>query len=387
MSSPIVHLARRKPSVETRIHLFTRAGGRCEFDNCNRLLLEHHITKATGNYAEMAHIVAFSQNGPRGEGDLTPDEREDLSNLMLLCPTCHKHIDDHPDTYPVEVLMTFKGTHERRIFMLTDTKPDKHTVPLVLKAMIGSSPVDISVPAMQQAVSPWYLDPREVLEIDLTSIREMGTDSYWITTSDTIAERVKRFYDQKLDSGPLRHVSVFALAPIPLLVALGANLSNKIPTALFQRHRDTEEWGWKNEGPVVSFGHSLVREGTSSEHVALMLSLSGRIAFDTVESHIDGRFSVYEVAPQELEPTLQLLRLEQDLRSFRDCYMALVRLIVAQHSGLKNIHLFPALPAPAAVAIGFDLMPKCDPALTVYDFRRDAGGFAKTLEVNSHETK
>jgi len=93
----VVHLKRRKPSVDTRIHLFVRAGGRCEFDNCNRYLLEHHVTKTTGNYSQMAHIVAYSPRGPRAESGLSKTERNDLSNLMLLCPSCHKHIDDNTD--------------------------------------------------------------------------------------------------------------------------------------------------------------------------------------------------------------------------------------------------------------------------------------------------
>jgi hypothetical protein len=32
--------------------LFARAAGRCEFDGCNRLVIEHHVTKEAGNYGE-----------------------------------------------------------------------------------------------------------------------------------------------------------------------------------------------------------------------------------------------------------------------------------------------------------------------------------------------
>jgi hypothetical protein len=49
-----------------RIMLFVRACGRCEFDGCNSYLLEHHLTLTEGNFAEIAHVVAFKPDGPRG---------------------------------------------------------------------------------------------------------------------------------------------------------------------------------------------------------------------------------------------------------------------------------------------------------------------------------
>ena len=82
-----------------RLLLFVRAGGRCEFDGCNKDLLKHHVTLKEGNFAEMAHIVAFKPEGPRGKGGRRPAQINDVRNLMLLCPQCHKLIDDHPDDY------------------------------------------------------------------------------------------------------------------------------------------------------------------------------------------------------------------------------------------------------------------------------------------------
>jgi hypothetical protein len=60
----------RAPKADTRVLLFTLAGGRCEFDKCNRYLLAHHVTHREGNFADMAHIVAFRPQGPRGSEPL-----------------------------------------------------------------------------------------------------------------------------------------------------------------------------------------------------------------------------------------------------------------------------------------------------------------------------
>ena len=55
----------------------------------------------------MAHVVAFKKGGPRGSGP-RPEDINDVGNLMLLCPPCHKLIDTHPEKYPVSVLEKYK---------------------------------------------------------------------------------------------------------------------------------------------------------------------------------------------------------------------------------------------------------------------------------------
>ena len=56
----------------TRLLLVVRAGGRCEFDGHNEYLLHHPLTLTPGNFAQMAHIVAFKEDGPRGKSPLRP---------------------------------------------------------------------------------------------------------------------------------------------------------------------------------------------------------------------------------------------------------------------------------------------------------------------------
>jgi len=58
---------------------------------------------------------------------------------------------------------------------------------------------------------------------------------------------------------------------------------------------------------------------------------------------------------------------------------------VGHHPQLETIHLFPAVPPPIAILCGRELMPKVDPALRVYDFRKKQGGFDFVLEVNKND--
>lgn len=69
----------------------------------------------------MAHIVARSTEGPRGQNALTRAERDHYDNLILLCPNCHADIDDvNPGDWPVELLHRTKREYEDRVRELVE---------------------------------------------------------------------------------------------------------------------------------------------------------------------------------------------------------------------------------------------------------------------------
>ena len=89
--------------------LWGRAANRCAFPNC-RIELTPDGRSVLG---EIAHIVAMSPSGPRGDSALSPTDRDDYSNLLLLCPTHHALVDSNPEEWTVEKLKLMKLEHER----------------------------------------------------------------------------------------------------------------------------------------------------------------------------------------------------------------------------------------------------------------------------------
>lgn len=61
---------------------------------------------------EACHIVAQSDDGPRGDSPISPEQRDKFANLILLCNIHHKQIDDQFIAFPVERLLTIKSDHE-----------------------------------------------------------------------------------------------------------------------------------------------------------------------------------------------------------------------------------------------------------------------------------
>jgi hypothetical protein len=62
--------------------------------------------------AQIAHIFAASDNGPRSKLGLTQQERSAPDNLILLCPTHHGIVDNQHETYPPSTLQAWKSQHE-----------------------------------------------------------------------------------------------------------------------------------------------------------------------------------------------------------------------------------------------------------------------------------
>lgn len=377
----VVRMPKRQVPAAALLRLYVQAGGWCEFNGCPHYLMEHHLTLAAGNYGQAAHIVAFHENGPRGRTHPRPKVINEVENLMLLCPGCHHMIDEDPAQYTVAVLREYKRHHEERIRHVTGLGPDYKTTIVQLKAKIGDHTVAIPAPLVTEAVAPRYPTDARGYVIDLTSIQG-DDDAFMQTATQTIRANMSRVYAPGMDVEQTRHISLFALAPIPLLMFLGSQLSNKIPVDLYQRHRDSENWVWKTVGTPVQYQIHQHTKGTAHLKVALILSLSGTIRLDSLPPEIDERFSIYEITLANCVPNPMFLRLKQDLDNFKAVYQTCLRIIGRNHGTVPAIHLFPAIPAPVAVQCGRELLPKVDPALYVYDNDKKKGGFTLAWRIN-----
>jgi CBASS immunity sensor of nucleotide second messenger signals/HNH endonuclease len=378
--SPI-QSARNIP-LKTKVVLWVRAGGRCEFDDCNEYLLKHHVTLDELNLGEFAHIVAFRPEGPRGEDSQRPVDIHDVSNLMLLCPRCHKLIDD-PGTkekFTKVTLARHKREHEERIFRLTAAKPERKTTVVQLLAKVGGQPVSIPRADIWDAVAPMYPADDKGCIIDLSTLDD-GSDSYYSVAMDKIARSVDNLYDPGLHTDAPRHISLFALAPMPLLMFLGHHLSNKTPVDLYQRHRDTQTWTWRTSGPRVQYLLRRIREGTTRDRVALLLSLSATLDVDKLPAHIDSTYTIYEITLEGQLPTPLFLTQRQDLEAFRSIYHQILAEILRDHGSISSIDVFPAVPAPIAVLCGFEVFPKVSPRIRVFDNDNRRGGWSFILEI------
>lgn len=365
----------RDVSCRDRVILYARAAGRCSFRGCNRNIVEHHLTGDAGNFGETAHIYAFSEDGPRGDAPGRPADPDVLENLILLCPPCHKLVDDTPEKYPVAELREARDIHEQRIRRVGDLAPEHRALALLLVAPIAGQPSAITDEHVSEAVRARYLlaDPFVIAH----SLGRDETPEAIQQAALHVSEEVAAFLATHRRHGT-PPVGIFGIAPIPLLMHLGSRLGNKRWVELYQLHRDTNDWCWKLDGEPVDFTTKKLREGRSDK-VAVIVSISGRNGLQTLPVTYEDA-TVYELFPVAREPDRTLIRRQEDLANFRRAYREALDAIRRDHGCPAELGMFPAVPIPFAVVLGADLLPKADPVLDVHDLRKDK--FIPVIKVN-----
>jgi hypothetical protein len=72
----------------------------------------------------MAHIHGAQPGSNRYDASQTPSQRDDYSNLILLCPTHHTIIDQkqNEEKYTAKILLEMKAAHETYVFSKLEAK-------------------------------------------------------------------------------------------------------------------------------------------------------------------------------------------------------------------------------------------------------------------------
>ena len=379
---------RKEPTDRTKYVVWGAAGGRCTL--CNSSVLENENLGEPVPIGELAHNVGAtgSAGSPRGERKLSRDDRAEPENLLLLCRNCHKPVDDGGaiGRYTVEQLRKKKREHEQRVYELTEIGADrKATVLRVVGSIRGVTP-ELARDTVLTAATATGLFPQRLagahwnlVEADLRHHVGENDGAYFQRVTPEIDELAQRVH-AGVRSDEITRLAVFAIARIPLLVYLGAQLDDKVPTIIFQRHRVDEgnAWVWPGEdGKVPDFDVELLQEGTDVRNVAVTLNLSGAIGRAELPAFIDKTFTIYSLSSSELGPSA--ISSLAALRAFESVLRSLLARIEGRTKPVA-LSVFAAIPVAAAVTLGRVLMPNVSPALHLYDRDKD-GKFFFALEI------
>ena len=373
---------RRTPSLSsrTRLVLWTRGAGRCYI--CNKALLGDLLTGAEDrNFGFVAHIVAEAPGGPRGDPVRSSLLADDASNLLLLCHVHHKLIDvDAVAAYPESRLLEIKRDHENRIEIVVDVAPDRSSHVLRYAANIGGHQSPVAYAEIAAAMLPerYPADGRHTLDIELRgSAFQDREEDFWSIEQENLRRQFRSKLGGLLERRDIRHLSVFALAPQPLLIELGRLLGDIVPASVHQKHREPVGWRWaEDEGPIQLEIDAPSKPG---DEVALILAMSATLDPERVRRVLGPETAVWAVRASE--PHNDILRRAEDLQRFRRTMRRVYDRIKSDHPAARQIHVFPAVPVAAAVEVGRTWMPKADLPLEIYDENRAVGGFARALRI------
>jgi hypothetical protein len=100
----------RRDSIPHNVEreLWGRSGGYCSNPACRADLIIYTPSGRAVGIGELAHVIAWSPDGPRGTERGLSQAADRVENLVLLCPTCHKVVDDAPSDFPVDRLVEWR---------------------------------------------------------------------------------------------------------------------------------------------------------------------------------------------------------------------------------------------------------------------------------------
>ncbi|RKU13080.1 hypothetical protein C6503_16150 [Candidatus Poribacteria bacterium] len=375
---------RRTIPEHTRLKLWVKAAGRCEFKGCNEPVWRNNLTLSDRNFGEVAHIIAASEDGPRGS-EKSVDLRINYSNLMLLCPRCHIEIDRDPNKYSSELLRQWKQEHEKRIEIQTNYPEEIHKSTVVLFTVkIKDRIPRINHEAYRNAMFPKYpID--EGIKIEMPDFDRHGDEAEWGTYARTIERKIKTRVEEGIDEKKIKHFSVFAIGPMPLLMFLGKCIGDTMPADLYQSHRNIKDtsqtWSWQGEEGEMQTAYIVnpIKVVENSENIAIVLALSDTIGPDKYANFVDDTFSIYEITIEN--PSPHFLRNPKQLEHFSYEYRKLLNQVQAAHGHRCKVFILPAVPISIAVECGRVLLPTKDPEIFACEYY-DQDGFRRVLKIN-----
>lgn len=110
-------------SDKDRKILWGRSGNQCAFCRVP-LVVNRTALDAESVVGEECHIISAAATGPRHDPAFPSDQFDLLDNLVLLCATHHKMIDDQQETYTAKVVHSIKSNHEKWVETRLDVKAE-----------------------------------------------------------------------------------------------------------------------------------------------------------------------------------------------------------------------------------------------------------------------
>lgn len=105
------------PDAHTQRRLFAASAGYCQNPGCaNELFID--ASGKSIHIAEMAHVFAANDGGPRAKPELSEQDRGSFANLIMLCANCHTMVDKAPEAFPDFTMINWKREHANKLLAL-----------------------------------------------------------------------------------------------------------------------------------------------------------------------------------------------------------------------------------------------------------------------------
>jgi len=224
-----------------------------------------------------------------------------------------------------------------------------------------------------------YPSSEEPIKLSMICSHEDKDESFWASEK----QHLKKVFDQQvlpiIEEGNPAHFSIFSLAPMPLLIQLGALFTDKISVDTYQPIREPKTWQWQTEPD--DFDLIITPPITNNKTPVLVLSLSAKIDHTRIYAILGNEVDIWDVSTPLKFQHNDFIRAPQQLSIFRSKLRKVFESISRQYGITNTLHIFPAIPISCSIELGRIRMPKASMPWCIYDQNFKLGAFIKTIEI------
>ncbi len=397
-------------STETKRHVERLAQWRCQFEGCGVDLREHSQTGQDGNFSYLAHIVAASPDGPRGDSALSAQLVDEPSNIMLMCDRCHRLIDRvAPDSFPATRLQAMRAAHIAEANRLLDGLRFPSAQAVVIGGNITGQYSQFDAAAIEAAMREQKLRPRGAPQAFFRNAAHMGNNvapHYWTSLFEQMGADVPAFRrflngDERGGATP-EQLCIFPLHSMSTLVLAGRIAGEARGLTVFQYDRDASpnsiggKWGWRTATPPAAnkYQVDIDVDNTNSDErgdAALLVYITAAVPTTELPSQFqrEGKPCLPTVRISIEEPSYSAISHPEDLQLFGVTVGEALR-ILSDKWRARRIHVLLIAPASACFRFGQKLQARNQSAISLYERTPTSSGatggarpFAPTIDILS----
>ncbi|EKG91964.1 hypothetical protein VCHE16_0114 [Vibrio paracholerae HE-16] len=371
-------------SKATRDEVLASAAWRCQFEGCGEDLRTHFTSGVVkGNFSYFAHIIASSQDGPRGDALASPLLADDPTNILLLCDKCHRTIDRvAPHEYSVTRLRQMRESSIAQVKRALETLRYRKVKTIVLSGSIEGQSPDFDRRKAEEALWQSELrsdgEPFWILK-QAYQISSVNKASFWSNAFEWIGLEYRSLRSYLSGTGTAGGerlpTAVFGVAMMSLMVLAGRIFGESSSIYHFQFHRDQSvdkfggQWAWlADEEPKNTFSFDTLKGHKGEDSAVLLFFLTAKPEFNELppDIYFNGEFQKPTVMIKASNTSFKCIRSKDDLMRLGYVIDDVVKLIQDEWR-INNAQIIPLAPTTACFKLGQKMQARCQPEYTIYE--------------------
>lgn len=360
-------------TIDTKRAVRDASFGRCMFEGCGENLEIDATTGEYGNYAYLAHNIAASENGPRGN-IFSKVISNDPNNILHLCDKHHRLIDKVAlADYPASLLSKMRAEHIRLANNLLDglryPACKAFSVLWPVRGNINDGPSYQQVYSCLSSIKMRLAGNISEISKNNEILMNSTNNHYWPILIESVEVTAREIIAQcKFDNDP---ACIFPIGPMPALIALGAILGNKKLFIPVLRERETSQWTITKENKDPEFFKISGLDELSSDENDVIISFNFTASPNYFS--LEGKrlkFKEITITANEIGNSCM-----KDISQFNYFMDKMIKLLhhLKSSCNTNTVHIFPCMSNMASITLGMSI-DAYHPNIKIYDFYVDNNG-------------